>query len=161
MRTAIVFVVGLLLGTAVAPSLAQGERIAGLKGLNHVAITVEHFDEAMAFYTQKLGFKEAFTSRNDKGEPILAYLHVSRNTFVELIPANTRSRPGFSHIGLEVEDIKASVASLRGRGLTVDDPRVGGSKSLVAMTTDPGGVRIEVTELVPESLTKQAIDRWK
>jgi catechol 2,3-dioxygenase-like lactoylglutathione lyase family enzyme len=160
-RTAIVFVAGLFVGTAVAPSLAQQDKIAGLKGLNHVAITVEHFDETMAFVTQKLGFKEAFTARNDRGEPILAYVHVSRDTFVELLPANARSRPGLNHFGMEVEDIKASVASLRQRGLTVEDPRVGGSKSLVAFMTDPIGVRFELTELVPTSLTRQAIDRWK
>jgi catechol 2,3-dioxygenase-like lactoylglutathione lyase family enzyme len=158
-RTLIGFVVGLLVGTAVA-GVAQENRIAGLKGLNHIALTVEHFDDAMAFYTQKMGFKEAFTARNDNGEPILAYLHVSRNTFIELIPS--RGRPGgFSHVGLEVEDIKAAINSLRQRGLSVEDPRVGGSKSLVAFTTDPNGVRIELTELAPPSLTRQAIERWK
>src|SRR3977135_1423867 len=88
MRTSVVFVLGILLGSALAPVLAQGPRLAGENYVNHVAIAVENFDEAFAFYTQKMGFREAFTVRGADGKPTLAYVQANRNTFVELQPAN-------------------------------------------------------------------------
>src|SRR5262245_4995613 len=85
MRTTFIFVTGLLVGCALATGVAQGNRLSGLNGVNHVGISVERFDEALAFYKEKMGFPEAFVVRDDKGQPVLAYVQVSRNTFVELL----------------------------------------------------------------------------
>ncbi len=161
MRTTFVFVVGLLVGCALATGFAQDGRLSGLNGVNHVGISVERFDEAMAFYTQNMGFREAFTVRDDKGQPVLAYVQVSRNTFIELLPATANRRPGLDHVGLHVDDIRASIATLKQRGVTVEDARAGRTKSVIANATDPGGVRIELSELGPESLQRQAMDSWK
>jgi catechol 2,3-dioxygenase-like lactoylglutathione lyase family enzyme len=160
MRTSIVFLMGLLLGSAMSTSLAQGNRLVGMNGVNHVGINVENFDEAMAFYTQKMGFREAFTVRDDKGQPTLAYVQASPNTFVELQPAGNRA-PGISHVGLQVQDIRATIATLKQRGVTVEEPRVSSTKSMIANVTAPSGVRIELSELGPESLQRKAIDSWK
>ena len=161
MRTAVVFVFGVLLGTTITPGFAQGDRLPGTNYLNHVGISVENFDDAFTFYTQKMGFREAFTVRDEKGQPVLAYVQVSSNTFVELQPANATRPPGLSHFGLHVEDLRATVAALKGRGVTVEDPRVGRQDSSVANATGPGGVRIELFEFGPESLQRKAIASWK
>jgi catechol 2,3-dioxygenase-like lactoylglutathione lyase family enzyme len=161
MRTAFVFVMGLLVGVCVATGFAQGSRLPGVNGVNHVGISVEHFDEAMAFYTQKMGFSEAFTVRDDRGQPALAYVQVSRDTFIELLPADANRRPGLDHVGLHVEDIRATIASLKQRGVKVEDARTGRTKSVIANAIDPGGVRIELSELGPESLQRIAMNRWK
>ena len=161
MRTAGVFVLGLLLGSLVSTTLAQGNRLSGMNGVNHVGISVSNFDESMAFFTQKMGFREAFTLRNDKGEPMLAYLQASRDTFVELMPANANRPPGLSHFGLGVDDIRATIATLRQRGVTVQDPRASSAKSMIAIISAPDGVRIELTELGPESLSTKATESWK
>jgi len=161
MRTSAVFVLGLLVGSMVAPGLAQGTRLAGVDGVNHVGIAVERFDEALRFYTQKMGFQEAFTVRDEKGQPVLAYVQVSRNTFVELLPASATRRPGLDHLGIQVDDIRRTLGDLKQRGVTVEEPRSGRTKALIANATDPGGVRIELSELGPESLTRQAIDAWR
>src|ERR1700730_6116130 len=160
MRTSIVFLLGLLLGSAMSTTLAQGNRLAGMNGVNHVGINVSNFDQAMAFYTQKMGFHEAFTVRDDKGQPTLAYVQASPNTFIELQPAGARPL-GISHVGLHVEDIRATIASLKQRGVTVEEPRVSSTQSMIANVTGPGGVRIELSELTPESLQRKAIDGWK
>jgi len=160
MRTSIVFLLGILLGSAIPVSLAQGNRLAGMNGVNHVGINVENFDEAMAFFTQKMGFPEAFTVRNDQGQPTLAYVQASRNTFVELQPARDRAL-GISHVGLHVEDIRATVAGLKQRGVTVEEARASSTQSLIANVTGPGGVRIELSELTPESLQRKAMDGWR
>jgi catechol-2,3-dioxygenase len=88
-----VFLMGLLLGSAIAPGFAQGPRLAGDNYMKHVGVAVDDFDGALAFYTQKMGFREAFVRRDDKGQRTLAYVQVSRNTFVELQRTNaTRAR---------------------------------------------------------------------
>lgn len=160
MRTAIALLVGMLAGAA-ATTIAQGNRLSGVSGVNHVGISVEHFDEALAFYTQKMGFEEAFVVRDDKGQPFLAYVQVSKNTFIELLPANATRRPGLDHVGLHVDDIRATIATLKQRGVTVEDARTGRTKSVIANATDPGGVHIELSELGPESLQRKAMDAWK
>lgn len=160
MRTSIVFLLGLLLGAAMSTSLAQENRLAGIDGVNHVGINVENFDEAMAFFTQKMGFREAFTVRDAKGQPTLAYVQASPNTFVELQPAGNRPT-GISHFGLQVRNIQETITTLRQRGVTVEDARVSSTKSMIANVTAPSGVRIELSEITPESLQRKAIDSWK
>ena len=119
MRTAIVFIMGLAVGTAMSPLLAQGDRLAGVNNMNHVAIAYENFDEAFEFYTKKMGFKEGFTVRNAQGQPTLSYIQASRDTFIEIQPANANRRPGLNHYGLHVADLKAYVAALKQRGVTL------------------------------------------
>src|SRR2546423_5231572 len=113
MRTSVTFVLGILLGSALAPVLAQGPRLAGENYVNHVGIAYENFDEAFAFYTQKMGFTEAFTVKDAAGKPTLAYVQANRNTFVELQQANANRRPGLNHYGLHVQDLKTVVATLK------------------------------------------------
>jgi catechol 2,3-dioxygenase-like lactoylglutathione lyase family enzyme len=146
---------------AITTNFAQGTRLPGTNYVNHVGVSVADFDQAFAFYTGKMGFREAFTVRDEKGQPVLAYVQVSRNTFVELQPATANRPPGLTHFGLHVEDLRATVAALKQRGVTVEDPRAGRQDSSVANATDPGGVRIELFEFGPKSLQQTAIDSWK
>ena len=161
MRTVLVFVTGLAIGAAAAPMVAQSDRLPGVNNMNHVAIAVENFDEALAFYTQKMGFREAFTVRNNQGQPQLAYVQVSRNTFVELQPANANRPPGLNHFGLHVENLRAVVDALKQRGVTVEEPRVRPDDSSVANATDPQGIRIEMFQFGPGSAQGKAIASWK
>jgi len=161
MRTSVVFVTGILLGSALAPVLATGQRLDGENYVNHVGMAVENFDEAFAFYTQKMGFREAFTVKGADGKPALAYVQVSRNTFVELQQANANRRPGLNHFGLHVEDLKTTVETLKARGVTVEEPRVRPDDSSVANATDPNGIRIEMFQFGPGSPQGKAIASWK
>jgi predicted enzyme related to lactoylglutathione lyase len=115
----------------------------------------------MAFYTQTLGFQEAFTNRNAQGQPALTYLQASRATFVELMPAGPNRPAGFTHFGLHVEDVEAVAARLRQRGLTIGAPRVIGSGSLTVSVTDPDGNRLEISELPADAPARRAMDGWK
>ena len=161
MRIALVFVMGILVGAGVTTTLAQSERLPGDNYVNHVAIAVPNFDEAFAFYTQKMGFREAFTVKDAAGKPTLAYVQVNRNTFVELQQANANRPKGLNHFGLHVENLKATVAALKERGVTVDEIRVRPDDSSVANATDPNGIRIEMFEFGPGSPQGKAIASWK
>jgi catechol 2,3-dioxygenase-like lactoylglutathione lyase family enzyme len=161
MRNPIVFLVGVLAGAGIATVMAQSERLPGDNYVNHIAISVPNFDEALAFYTQKMGFREAFTVRNAEGQPQLAYVQVSRNTFVELQPANANRPPGLNHFGLHVENLRAVVDALKQRGVKVEEPRVRPDDSSVANATDPQGIRIELFQFGPGSQQGKAIASWK
>lgn len=158
MRGVALLLGGVLLGSAVQTGIAQGDRVVGV---NHVGITVSNFDEAMRFYTQNMGFREAFTVRDEKGQPALAYVQVSRGTFMELQPATADRRPGITHVGLEVDNIRATLARLAQHGVKVDEPRVSRTNSTIANATSPDGIRIELSELGQESLQRKAINSWK
>jgi catechol 2,3-dioxygenase-like lactoylglutathione lyase family enzyme len=160
-RTFIAFLFGALLGSVLVSAQGQELRLAGDNYLNHVAISVENFDAAFAFYTQKMGFREAFTVRDASGRPNLAYVQVSRNTFIELQQANANRPPGLNHLGLHVEKLKATVDTLKQRGVTVEEPRVRPDDSAVANATDLNGIRIEMFEFGPGSPQGKAIASWK
>ena len=160
-RTLAGFMTGLLVGAAAMAVGAQANRIEGNMGVNHVGITVEKLDEAIATYNKVFGFGEAAVVRDDKGQPTLAFIQVSRNTFIELAPASATNRPGLSHFGLQVNDAKAATAGLQQRGVKIDAPRVGRTVSLITSTTEPFGVRMELSELGPESMLGKAIAGWR
>ena len=64
--------------------------------MNHVAINVPNIAEAITYYTEKMGYREAFRVNDDKGQPRLVYMHISRNTFLELSQANAQRPTGFN-----------------------------------------------------------------
>jgi len=161
MKTSIVFVIGVLAGSALTTLVAQSPKLAGENYVNHVGMAVDNFDEALAFYTQKMGFREAFVVKDPAGKPTLAYVQVNRNTFVELQQANANRPKGLNHFGLHVENLKAVVATLKERGVMVDDVRVRPDDSSVANATDPNGIRIEMFEFGPGSPQGKAIASWK
>ena len=161
MRGFLLFMVGVLTGMLMMQAgAAPQEKAAGVT-LNHVGIYVKDMDESMKFYTKTMGFREAFSVKDKDGKPTLVYLQISRDTFLELAPA-TADRPlGFSHAGFRADDVKATVAALRQKGVKLDDPRVGSTKAPLTNVTDPNGLRLEILEYPPDSLQRKAMDSWK
>jgi len=160
MRGAALFVIGLLAGAVVHSAFAQNSG-SGVTMMNHVGINVNNIPEAITYYTQKMGYREAFRVNDDKGQPRIVYLHVSKNTFLELNQASAQRPQGFGHYGLVVDNAKQAVDWFRKNGLTVTDTNVSDTKAVLANITDPYMGRIELTELPPESLHAKAIAAWK
>ena len=160
LRTLTAFATGLIVGVAAMAVVAQSNRIEGNMGINHVGITVERMDEAIATYNTAFGFGEAAVLRDDKGQATLAFIHVNRNTFIELSPTSPTNPSGLSHFGIQVSDAKAAAAALQQRGVKIGDPRPGRTVSSITATTDPYGVRMELSELGPESMLGKAIAGW-
>jgi len=98
---------------------------------------------------------------DEKKQPRLVYMQISKNTFLELNPANAQRPAGFTHYGLHVENVADAVAMFRKRGITVSDTNVSDTKAVLANITDPYMGRIELAELTPESLHYKAIQSWK
>ena len=160
MRGAMLFAAGLFVGLVFQVGTAQNST-SGVVMMNHVGISVPNIDEAVTYYTQKMGYREAFRVTDEKGQPRLVYLQISKNTFLELNPVTAQRPAGFSHYGLVVENATQAVAAFRRRGLMVTDTNRSDTKAILANITDPYMGRIELTELPPESLHYKAIQNWK
>lgn len=160
MRGAMLFAAGLFAGLAIQVGTAQNSN-SGVEMMNHVGISVPNIDEAVKYYTQKMGYREAFRVNDDRGQPRLVYMQISKNTFLELNPVTAQRPAGFSHYGLVVGSAAQAVARFRRNGLTVTDTNVSDTKAILANITDPYMGRIELTELPPESLHYKAIQNWK
>jgi catechol 2,3-dioxygenase-like lactoylglutathione lyase family enzyme len=159
MRGALLFAVGLFIGLAGNLGMAQGT--AGVVMMNHVGINVPDIPEAINYYTQKMGYREAFRLNDANGRPRLVYLHISRNTFLELGQANAERPAGFTHYGLHVDNLAEAIARVRRNGLTVSDMNVSDTGALLANITDPYMGRIELAQLPPESLHFKAIESFR
>ena len=160
MRGIYLFVSGILVGLLIQAAIAQSggqNNNPGVIMLNHVGIAVNDMEESLAFYTETMGYEEAFSISNAEGEVGLAYLRVSENTFVELGRANENTPAGLSHFGVQVADVETVKAMYEGRGVSPTDIRSGRTNALLSDIFDPQGVRIELSEYPPESLQGQAL----
>jgi catechol 2,3-dioxygenase-like lactoylglutathione lyase family enzyme len=161
MRGAMLFAAGLVAGLAVNVAVMAQTADSGVVMMNHVGINVPDIAQAVTYYTQKMGYKEAFRVFDDKGQPRLVYMQISKNTFLELNPANAQRPAGFTHYGLHVENVAEAVAMFRQRGVMVSDTNASDTKAILANITDPYMGRIELAQLPPESLHYKAIQSWK
>ena len=135
-----------------------------ITGIGHAAFDCYDFERTLDFYVRVLGFPEMFRLFNDAGALWIVYLRVNDGVFIELFPRDgaapdARDRH-FSHLCLEVDDIAATVAEITARGAALDVAiKRGKDGNLQAWTRDPEGNRIELMQLAPDSLQKQAIAR--
>ena len=162
MRGLTLFVAGTLVGLA-ATSMAQNQSPnRGVVGINHVALAVPDIDKAVEHYTKTMGFPEAFRVKTPQGDVQLVYVQVSQNTFIELQSVNAQRPAGIYHFGVHVDNMAQATAMWKERGADVRETTLSsGTKAILSNIIDPNGVRMELTELPPESLHRQAMNRWK
>ena len=160
MRRIGTLVTGIVIGLVVQSAVAQKRTDMYV---NHVGIAVPSVPDALAYYTQKMGFREAFRQTAPDGKLVSAYVQVSKNSFIEIQEANAQRPAGVSHFGLAVDNIEDAVRIFRANGVTASDPGAPSafSHARLANATDLNGIRIELAELTPESLQRKAIDSWK
>ena len=136
----------------------------GITGMDHVEVWAKDMKESLAFYTDVLGFRHLRTTvahRPDGTAHEQACITLG-DMMVELIaaPAERASeevdvgRMGVKAIALTVEDMEATAAALRERGVTfVQEPKSGSSFSgWRAEILDPNGIGIELREWIGDSI---------
>jgi catechol 2,3-dioxygenase-like lactoylglutathione lyase family enzyme len=138
-----------------------------------VGIAVSDYPESENFYEKVLGFPIAFKFSSPDGKRTTKYYQISRDTFLEMQSATADVPPGITHVHIQTQDLNATIARLQQSGLassprnstapnTVTEPgMVQPSNVRSANVFDPIGLRLELNELIPESLTKKAMDSWK
>jgi catechol 2,3-dioxygenase-like lactoylglutathione lyase family enzyme len=111
--------------------------------VHHVSINVDDVDAALGFYTSVLGL----VPRRDRPDFAFggAWLDAGGQQ-VHLIEKTPPPGVG-QHFALQVEDLDATVAELRDRGVDVSDPRpVGPSRQ--AFLADPAGNMVELHQVM-------------
>ena len=137
----------------------------GVTGLGHVAIRARDLDTVLAFYTDKLGFREMFRLNQDNGSLMLVYVRVTEDQFLEFFPNATGEAPpasnvGYNHLCLTVADIEVTLRDLEARGVPLARGlQTGRDGNRQAWIADPEGNRIELMEMAPDSKQAEALAR--
>lgn len=107
--------------------------------MHHVSINVSDVEEALRFYVDVLGLRPR-ADRPDFGFGG-AWLDVGGQQ-VHLIEAGPPAALG-QHFAIQVADLDAAIAELRGRGVSISDPSPVGT-GRQAFLSDPSGNGIEL-----------------
>jgi len=158
MRTALTFLSGVLVGYGCLQLQAQSPSSTKL---NHIGVRVSNYEQALRFYRDVMGFREAFSFKRDDGSPAFAYLQVSRETFLEIMAPSPDAPAGLDHIGLEVENLSASQDHLKTSDLQLTNQQPGRAGAPYFTTRGPDGVLLEFLQLGPQSLQRKAVESWK
>ncbi|MPY86653.1 MAG: methylmalonyl-CoA epimerase [Luteitalea sp.] len=132
--------------------------------LDHVGIAVRNLDEALGFFRETLGL-ELETSEDVASHGVRVHFMRAGSGWLELLePIGSSSPiaaflekrgPGMHHLALRVEDIRATLAELRTRGVRLidEEPRRGARGALIAFLhpSSTAGVLVELTE-TPRSM---------
>ena len=146
-----------------------------ITGLNHFAVRASDLSGSLQFYTEILGLKEAFRLPRADGSVFAVFLIISPGQYIELISGSQNTEKtglkdklqailrrkhfftGTYHFSLAVQDIELAFQKVRDKGGPVDsDIQRGQSGCLRFWTHDPDGTRIEMMELLPESMQAEA-----
>ena len=93
-----------------------------LKQLTHVNVWVRDQDEALAFYTEKLGFEKRTDVPFGNGDRWVEVAPAGAETTVAIVKPRPGEETGVeTRIALSTKDIDADHADLKARGVDVDE----------------------------------------
>lgn len=127
--------------------------------INHVAVVVPDIDEALVFWRDALGLELSHVEEVGGQEARVAFLP-SGESEVELVEPTTDTSsvakhlakygPGLHHICFEVDDIEATLARLKEKGVRLINKQptigAGGRKIAFVHPKSTGGVLVELYE---------------
>jgi len=126
-------------------------------GIGHTAYDTAQMDNMLDFYCNKLGFKHAFTIKDDEGTPRIQYIKVADSSFIELFYATPEKIKNgdtrYHHICIRVNDIHAIAEHLKTNNVPIiwGGPSQGKDKNWQCWCEDPDGNKIEFMCISPES----------
>ena len=127
--------------------------------INHLGIATKGIDDALKFWSDALGLENVHTEIVEDQKVRVAMLPIGESR-VELLEPTSEDSPiskflekrggGIHHIAVEVDDIEASLAQLKDKGMRLIDesPRIGAEGCLVAFVhpSSANGVLLELVQ---------------
>jgi methylmalonyl-CoA epimerase len=140
--------------------------------LDHIGIAVGDVAASLAFFRDTLGL-EVHATEEVPSQRVRAHFLRAGASALELLEGTTpestiakfvaKRGPGMHHVALRVDDIRAALAHLKGRGIRLidEEPRPGAEHSLVAFIhpTSAHGVLVELKQPMP-AVTAPAVTRY-
>ncbi len=134
-----------------------------IKRIDHIAIVVEDIEKALGFWRDALGLDLTHVEDVPEQQAAVAFLPTGEGE-VELVKPTAetsgvarylaRRGPGLHHICFEVDDIRATLAALRAKGVRLinETPTIGtgGKKIAFVHPESTHGVLVELYELTPQ-----------
>ena len=129
--------------------------------INHLGIATKDIKDALKFWTGSLGLENVHTETVEDQKVRVAMLPIGESR-VELLEPTSDDSPiskflekrggGIHHIAVRVDDIEASLAKLKEKGMRLIDekPRIGAEGCLVAFV-HPASANGVLLELVQEN----------
>jgi methylmalonyl-CoA/ethylmalonyl-CoA epimerase len=127
--------------------------------IEHIGIATHNIEDALAFWRDALGLRVAETEEVAEQQVRVAMLPLGEPRIELLEPTSESSPvakflekrgPGIHHIAVRVDDIRATLQSLKEQGARLIDetPRTGAGGCLVAFVhpSAAGGVLLELVE---------------
>ena len=105
--------------------------------------------ELAKWYIETLGF-EVVRTLEKEGRPPIYFLKGSQGLVIEILPTGAvrpvreLSDPGYSHIGLIVEDFDQTASALQSKGVSLFNVRQTSNGWTIGYFDDPEGNRLEI-----------------
>jgi len=112
--------------------------------IKYATIIVDDMEDSLKFYMDVLGFElDSHYDLKENGE--INLLKGEGETMVELIK-NPFNEPGLFSIGMDVDDLDATLSELKSRGASIIMDPVPITVGRLAFIEDPNGVRIALIQ---------------
>ena len=129
--------------------------------IDHIGIAVTNLDETIKLYEETLGIKSNGTETVSDQKVKVAFFPVG-DTELEFLESTSEDGPiakfieankgrgGIQHIAVRVDDVKAAIAELKGKGIAMidEEPRYGAGGASIAFChpKSTGGILLELCE---------------
>lgn len=117
--------------------------------VEHLGIYASDSERLSQWYREKLGLS-VVRKLEKEGRPPIYFLKGEGGWEIEILPTSSLSReraltdPGFSHVGLVVEDFDKTAALLQSRGIPLHDVRDTSNGWKIGYFEDPEGNHLEI-----------------
>ena len=140
-----------------SPVAAQPPHMPRIVGLSHIAVRAHDMAASRHFYTDLLGFEEAFSVGKNQ-----VFLKVNDRQYIVLVPESKPEDQRFIDYGLETDDAEGLRLYLKSHGYKVPDQpaHTGPANDLTFHISDPDDNAIEVMQYTPASLSVRTVGKF-
>jgi len=120
--------------------------------IEHVGIYSQDSAALASWYANTLDLQEVRRIERGAGKSPVVFLQGTSGAVVEILPTDSQERPrelnspGFTHLGIAVEDMDAQVARLGALGIEVNGVRSTSNGWTIGYFNDPEGNILELVQ---------------
>jgi len=120
--------------------------------IEHIGIYAQDSVALAGWYANTLDLQEVRRIERGEGKSPVVFLQGTSGAVVEILPTDSQKRPrelnspGFTHLGIVIEDFDAQVARLAALGIDVNGVRSTSNGWTIGYFNDPEGNILELVQ---------------